>query len=205
VVSPVEALEAGAASRRPELVGPGGKPRQRSWAVSPKLFPCELSAEAQAAIAGVRARWGHLHSICTRMRPASRARGPEPGRILSACLAGCTEYAHVPAPAARPRLRPCAAGTPRASRARSARRAGHCESCAALRGELSPAGCAPHRALTGGGARPAAAGGRGGAQRVGRARAAGPGGRGPAVGGLRARADQRPRHRLPARRLPGAP
>jgi hypothetical protein len=68
VVSPVEALEAGAASRRPELVGPGGKPRQRSWAVSPKLFPCELSAEAQAAIAGVHARWGHRHSICTCMR-----------------------------------------------------------------------------------------------------------------------------------------
>ncbi len=61
------------------------------------------------------------------MRTASRARGPEPSRILSACLAGCTAFPYVPAPAARPRLRPCATGTPRASRARSARRAGHCD------------------------------------------------------------------------------
>ena len=54
VVSAVEALEAQAgASRKPEYVGAGGRPRQRSWAVSPKLFPCELSSEAKAAISEV--------------------------------------------------------------------------------------------------------------------------------------------------------
>jgi hypothetical protein len=120
-----------------------------------------------------------------RMRRASRARAPEPGRILSACLAGSRAPAHVPAPAARARARP-----PRA------------RACAPppLLGEPLPL----PRALTGGGARPPAAGGRGGAQRMGRARAAGPGSRGPAVCGLRARAHQRPPHRLPARRHPGA-
>ena len=55
VVSAVEALEAQAgASRKPEYVGTGGRPRQRSWAVSPKLFPCELSSEAKAAISEAR-------------------------------------------------------------------------------------------------------------------------------------------------------
>ena len=55
VVSAVDALEAGAgASRVPEYVGAGGRPRQRSWAVSPKLFPCELSPEAQAAVTEAR-------------------------------------------------------------------------------------------------------------------------------------------------------
>ena len=55
VVSAVEALEAAAGgSRVPEFVGAGGRPKKRSWAVSPKLFPCELSSEAQTAISEVR-------------------------------------------------------------------------------------------------------------------------------------------------------
>ncbi|KAK9821732.1 hypothetical protein WJX81_008527 [Elliptochloris bilobata] len=63
VVSAVEALEASAGgSRKPEIVGTAGRPAQRSWAVSPKLFPCELSSEAQAAVseavAAARVTWG---------------------------------------------------------------------------------------------------------------------------------------------------
>lgn len=61
VVSAVEALEAQAgASRKPEYVGAGGRPRQRSWAVSPKLFPCELSSEAKSAISEVCRRLARL-------------------------------------------------------------------------------------------------------------------------------------------------
>ena len=61
VVSAVESLESQAgASRKSEYVGVGGRPRQRSWAVSPKLFPCELSSEAKAAISEVRHRLARL-------------------------------------------------------------------------------------------------------------------------------------------------
>lgn len=63
VVSAVEALEAAAGgSRVPEYVGAGGRPKKRSWAVSPKLFPCELSSEAQTAISEVRElmRWSEF-------------------------------------------------------------------------------------------------------------------------------------------------
>ena len=84
VVSAVEALEAQAgAPRKPEYVGAGGRPRQRSWAVSPKLFPCELSSEAKTAISEVCHRLARLLCSAAGLQDLATC-----GRTQAACFGG---------------------------------------------------------------------------------------------------------------------